>query len=263
MTSGNSMHWGCMLRPGSAAADVGFGPLMLRLLPRIRRAFPKAAIWIRLDGGFASPEVLDLLDEQGVEYLVGLPGTLPLAEEAAEALQRARRMGRQTGEPARVFGACSHERESWPEPRRVIYKAEVTYLQGRDPRDNVRFVVTNLRHAPERVYTFYRGRGEMENRIKELKQGLQMDRTSCTRFLANPFRVLLSCAAYVLMQELRRLAAGTDCAQAQAWTLRERLLKLAVWVQVSVRRIVLHLPSDFPGRAAWLRVALCLDAVPG
>ena len=100
----------------------------------------------------------------------------------------------------------------------------------------------------------------MENRLKELHHGLEMDRTSCPRFLANQFRVLLTLAAYVLFQELRRRAAGTVCADAQVTTLRERLIKLAVWVQRSVRRIVLHLPTTFPWLPTWRRLARAVGA---
>jgi len=74
---------------------------------------------------------------------------------------------------------------------------------------------------------------------------LQIDRTSCSDFWANQFRVLLTAAAYVLLQELRLRAAGTDCARAQVWTLRERLLKLGARVLVSVRRVVVHYPHPF------------------
>jgi hypothetical protein len=44
------------------------------------------------------------------------------------------------------------------------------------------------------------------------------------------------------------------------WTLRERLLKVAVWVERSVRRIVLHLPQSFPWRDAWQHLARALSA---
>lgn len=64
------------------------------------------------------------------------------------------------------------------------------------------------------------------NRIKELHHGLEVDRTSCSRFLANLFRVLLTAAAYVLMQELRLRAAGTKLARARVSTLRDCLLKI-------------------------------------
>ena len=145
----------------------------------------------------------------------------------------------------------------------MIIKAEVVRLPGRDPKCNPRFVVTNLGDTPATVYALYCQRGEMENRLKELHNGLALGRTSCSRFWANQFRVLLTTAAYVLLQELRRQAHGTDCASAQVSTLRERLLKLAVWVERSVRRLVLHLPQCAPWGDTWRRVAVAVGATPG
>ena len=105
------------------------------------------------------------------------------------------------------------------------------------------------------MYEFYCPRGDVENRLKELHHGLEMDRTSCSKFRANQFRVLLTLAAYILFQELRRRAARTVCADAQVTTLRERLVKLAVWVERSARRIVLHLPLNFPWLSTWRQLA--------
>jgi hypothetical protein len=99
----------------------------------------------------------------------------------------------------------------------------------------------------------------MENRLKKLHRGLELDRTSYSRFMANQFRVLLTAAAYVLFRELQRRAQGTACAGAQVTTLRERLLKVAMWIERSVRRIVLHLPPAF----AWLRSIVNMNARPG
>ena len=105
-------------------------------------------------------------------------------------------------------------------------KPEVVRAPDKDPKDNPRFVITNMKHSPQWIYErVYCQRGDIENRIKELHD-LEIDRTSCSSFWANQFRVLLT-AAYVLMQELRLRAAGTACAGAQVCMLRERLLKLA------------------------------------
>ncbi len=91
--------------------------------------------------------------------------------------------------------------------------------RGCEPKDNPRFLVTNLNERAQWVYEdFYCQRGEIENRIKELHHGLEIDRTSCSRFLANQLRVLLTLAAYVLMQEIRLRAAGTVLARAQVST---------------------------------------------
>lgn len=252
-----------MLRPGNSPAHLGLIAMLRRVLERLWAAFPKARIRVRLDGGFGAPEVLDFLDENGVEYVVGLSTTQPLKKRAARALGTARRLFRERGKTVPVYGETLHQtKTSWPHRRRVIFKAEVVQLPGRDPKDNLRFVVTNLRSSPQHVYGIYTDRGDAENRIKELKNDLAIDRTSCSRFLANQLRVLLTAAAYVLMQELRLRGRHTDCAHAQVGTLRLRLLKLAAWVEVSVRRVVVHLPRAFPADASWLRIAGQLGAVP-
>ena len=148
--------------------------------------------------------------------------------------------------------------------RRIVYKAEVTRHPHRDPKDNPRFVVTNMKQSPQWLYEqVYCQRGDLENRIKELHYGMEIGRTSCSSFWANQFRVLMTAAAYVLMQELRLRLTRTDCARAQVSTLRERFLKLGAQVIASVRRIVLHLPHSFPYRDGFYRLALSLGAQTG
>ena len=109
-------------------------------------------------------------------------------------------------------------------------------------------MVTNLPGDPHELYDqVYCQRGEMENRIKEQQLGLFADRTSCHRMLANQLRLMLSSAAYVLMETVRRIGlAGMHLAQAQVTTIRVKLLKIAARVKVSVRRIVLYLASGCP-----------------
>jgi hypothetical protein len=145
----------------------------------------------------------------------------------------------------------------------VILKAEVVQQGDKAPKENPRFVVTNMKQSPQWIYEqVYCQRGEIENRIKELK-ALDVDRTSCTNFWANQLRVLMTAAAYVLMQEIRLAATLTTMARAQVWSLRERLLKLGVRVVASVRRMVLHLPESFPFLDVFRQVAYALGATPG
>ena len=190
---------------------------------------------------------------------------MPVLERHAEsAMQTARTQSEVSGETAHVYTDTRYAARTWGHERRVVIKAEVVRLGERAPRDNPRFVVTNLRQTPRFIYEkVYCARGDIENRIKELLDGLQIDRTSCCRFWANQLRVLLTAAAYVLMQELRLRAAGTACARTQVTWLRDRLLKLGVQVVRSVRRLVLHLPRATPQREAWQRIALALGARAG
>jgi hypothetical protein len=110
--------------------------------------------------------------------------------------------------------------------------------------------VTNIPGDPQELYDAVScQRGEAENRIKEQQLDLFAGRTSCHRFLANQFRLLLSSAAYVLVQALRREAlAGTELAEAQVGTIRLKLLRVAARVVSSVRRVAFHLASSYPYR---------------
>jgi hypothetical protein len=254
----------CVLRPGNAPATLGALGILQRTLEKLIDAFPKAKILVRLDGGFASPEVLEYLEDAGLSYVVAMARNSVLARHAEPLMKKARRRSKRTGETEHVYGVCRYAAKSWNRRRRVVIKAEVVRLEGREPKDNARFVITNLSDRPRAVYEdVYCQRGDVENRIKELHHGLEIDRTSCTRFWANQLRVLMTAAAYVLMQELRIHAAGTSCARAQVATLRERLIKLGVWVEQSVRRIVLHFPAAFPFKDDWFRLARALDASTG
>lgn len=254
-----------VLRPGNAPDKRGVIPLLRRLLPRIREKFPKVRLLIRLDGGFRAPEILAFLDGQPkLDYVVGYATNAVLEEEAFDALCQSWKHWRQ-GDPCwKVYGACSYAANSWPRPRRVIFKTEILDHPGRDLKENLRFVVTNLRQSPRWLYEkIYCARGDVENRIKELKDDLQIDRTSCTRFLANQLRVLMTAAAYVLMQELRLHLARTRARRYQVSTLRVHLLKIGVRLVVSVRRNVLHLPRSYPFTDLWRCLATNLGAVRG
>jgi hypothetical protein len=249
-----------VLRPGNAPAPRGARGILRRLLGKLRTAFPQATLRVRLDGGFAHPKLFTFLEQQQVEYVVAMASNVRLAKRARRLLGQARLRSKTTGRTEHLYGETRYAARTWRRRRRVIIKAEVVRHPDRAPKNNPRFVVTNLPDPPEAVYHVYCGRGDVENRLKELHHGLQLDRTSCARFVANQFRVLLTLAAYILFQELGRRAARTTCADAQVTTLRERLLKLAVWVHRSARRIVLHLPASFPWLTTWRQLARAVGA---
>jgi hypothetical protein len=218
---------------------------------------------VRLDGGFAAPEIFAFLEHEGIEYVVAMAKNKILERRAARMMGTARRMSRESGETEHLYGETRYAAGTWDHRRRVIIKAEVVRHPGREPKNNPRFVVTNLKQSPRHLYeVIYCARANVENRIKELHHGLEIDRTSCTRFLANQLRGMLTAAAYVLYQELRLSAARTAFRSAQVNTLREHLMKLGAWVESSVRRIVLHLPAACIYRRDWQSIARSLGAAP-
>src|SRR5439155_13039033 len=172
----------------------------------------------------------------------------------------ARVLSEASGVTEHVFTDFHYAAGTWDRERRVVCKAEVVRHEGREPKLNARFVVTNLCGKAHRVYRrVYCMRGEAENRIKELFD-VAIDRTSCVKFRANQLRVLLAAAAYVMLQEMRLTARGTAWARAQVARLRLELLKIGVQVVASVRRLVLRLPAAFPYRDGWRVPAVHLGA---
>jgi hypothetical protein len=210
-------------------------------------------ITFRADSGFCRWKLLRWCERNDVGYCVGLARN-PVLERMAEPFMTAAKAEFEaTGEKQRRFHELTYAAQTWDRPRRVILKAE--HLA---PGPNARFVVTNLDHlTAAQVYDeLYVLRGDAENRIKEQQLGLFADRTSCHKFLANQFRLLLASAAYVLLEHLRRVGLpGTELARAQVSTIRTKLLKIGARVVVSVRRIYLSLASSYPLAALFRRVA--------
>jgi hypothetical protein len=231
------------LRPSNIDAAKHARAVLKLLVDKLRKVWPEVKIVVRGDSGFCRWRLMRWCDSHGIGYVLGLAQNPVLRRVASDEIARARRQFEQAGQPQRIFGTFSYAASTWDRSRRVIVKAEHT-AQGANPR----FLVVNVPGEPQELYEeVYCQRGEMENRIKEQQLDLFADRPSCHRFLANQFRLLLSSAAYILVQALRRTAlVGTELAQAQVGTIRLKLFKVAARVAVTVRRVVFHLSSSYP-----------------
>lgn len=252
------------LRPGNSKEPRGTIALLRRIVAEIRSLFgSRKAILVRLDAGFAHPRVLDALEELKVKFVVGMPTNDRLKVWAKKKQPDVRKRAKKSGETERAFDEKPYKARSWKSNRRVILKAESIPYPGRDTKDNPRFVVTNLRSAPKKVYATYCMRGDAENRIKEVKRDLHVDRTSCSRFVANQLRVIMTTAAYMMHVELRWRLRRTKLKSAQVSRLITTLIKVSVVVKRSVRRYLFQLPANFPFAQEWQQAALSLGAVSG
>jgi hypothetical protein len=249
------------LRPGLSKEVHGTIALLIRTVKRLRRAFKRVRIRVRLDAGFACPQLFEALDALRIEYLVAMPENEILARRSSVYMGAARSLAEQFNTTTTLFGECSYKTRSWNCKRRVIFKAEVVSAPGKSLKRNARYVVTNLRGKPERVWKTYCKRGDSENRIKELKRDLDVDRTSCSSFLANQVRVLMAAAAFVLFQELRASLSDADLKRSMVGTLRVRLLKIGATITESVRRVVVSLPASYPWKQRWRQAAECVSAM--
>jgi hypothetical protein len=248
------------LRPSNIDAARHSRAILKLLVRRLRRQWPEVRILFRADSGFCRWRLLRWCDRHGVDYIIGLAKNARLQRLARRQLVQARWDHRRSGQKQRIFDQFLYAAGTWDRPRRVIAKAEHSD-QGANPR----FVVTSLPGDGQTLYDrLYCQRGDAENRIKEQQLGLFADRTSCHDFLANQFRVLLSAAAYVLVETLRRIGlAGTDLAAAQVTTIRLKLLKIGGRVVRSVRRLAVHLAGGYPWQQTFRTIVDRLARWPG
>lgn len=237
----------CVLRPGNVNSSPGSVAVLKRIVRRLRSEWPNVDIVFRADGGFAVPELYELCEREGLDYVIGFQGTSPLKLLNEKNLESARERYKETKMKVRTFDSTYYRASSWSKERRIIMKTEVS-AEG----ENQRFVVTNLTGDAEEVYDFYAMRGEVENQmIKELKLDTKADRLSCHRFSANQFRLLMHGFAYTLLLELRRNLHGTELEAARMATVRIKLLKIAARVRQTFRRIWIELPSSYPFKEIW------------
>jgi hypothetical protein len=129
---------------------------------------------VRLDRGFATAKLFTFLEREQVDYVVAMASNRRLEKRPRRLMGRARVLSRHTGATAHLYGDTRYAAKTWPHQRRVIIKAEVVRHSGRAPKNNPRFVVTNLPLRPQAVYALYCQRGDVENRLKELHHGLEM-----------------------------------------------------------------------------------------
>src|SRR5260221_6907277 len=67
-----------LLRPGKTPSGVEVRGHLRRLIRRIRRHWPTTGITIRGDGHYGRPEVMEWCDENGIDFVFGLPGNTVL-----------------------------------------------------------------------------------------------------------------------------------------------------------------------------------------
>jgi hypothetical protein len=224
----------------------------------LRRRFPAATLLLRADAGFATPRVEATLEAEGVGYVLAIGPNRAFTRRIAAARARAERRFARTGSAVHVRTSFRHRACRWPRQRRILVQLAVS-----GSGTVVRYYVTNRTGRAGDLIAWYAKRGEAENRIKEWKNDLHVDRLSCHRYRANAARLQLHTLAFALLAYFRHwLLALTPLARATVGTIRAQLLKIGARVVRTVRRIWVHLASGWPGRATFVTVHAALARAP-
>jgi Transposase DDE domain group 1 len=255
-----------ILRPGKTPSGKEVRKLLSRLIGRIRRHWSDTCLTIRGDGHYGREEAMTWCDNNGVDYIFGLPGNVVLdrlVEATADDI-RVRRAVNQA-EVLRGFAETRYAAKSWNRERRVVARIEASASHADDMLRrgiDIRYVVTSLQGGDaEHIYeTIYCARGQAENLIKQHKTQLSSDRTSCRSALANQMRLILHSGAYWLLLDLRAaIPSWSPLRHTEFATIRLRLLKIAGRIIETASRIRIALASCCPEAETFSLVALKLQ----
>jgi hypothetical protein len=236
------------LRPGRDASASFLVEDLHQIVSRLRRRFTQSAIRLRADAGMATPEVEYALEDEGIEYVIGMATNAVFKKRVAPIVAQAEQRYQRQQKPVSIRTSFHHRARSWPRQRRILVKVDVSAAGL-----NVRFMVTNRVGRAADLIAWYDQRGAAENFIKELKLDIHADRLSCHRFRANAVRLQLHTLALALLAYFRRsVLSGTSLAHASVATIRTTLLKVGARVIRSARRFRFHLASHWPGQDLFL-----------
>lgn len=246
---------GAILRAGNAGPAEGTVEAIKRIVKILRQAFPRVLIELRADAGFDEPVIYEYCERSKIKYFIGLPSNQRLTAKTEHIAQAAKQKFRDTfsketpegTEMVRVVAEVSFAAKSWQKYRRVVARCDF-----KEAGIEFRYVVTN--HKGGRARWLYEDkycqRGRSENVIKELKS-IKCDRLSNHEFLANQFRLLLHTFAYILLDAVRKAGPVSE-RKITLKTLQLRLIKVAVRVKETARKIFLRWPAAYPWQEAFV-----------
>jgi hypothetical protein len=228
------------LRPGNVHSAEGTLKFIKPLVQRYRAWFK--LFWLRADAAFANPENYEYCEEERITYFIRLPSNASLERLLGPHLVRPVGRPLKSGIQVKTVDLL-YQARSWSRPRRVVAKIE--WHRGElFPR--IGFVITNSRLLAGKVTKVYNGRGDVENRIKEGKNTLRWDKTSCQSFEANQARLQMGVLAYNLLHMIRQFYVwGEEVKWSMEWLIK-RLIKVGARVSYHARRWYVHVASAFP-----------------
>ena len=121
-------------------------------------------LYFRGDAAFASPEIYDYLEAEGMLYAIRLPANKVLQGSIAHLLKRP--VGRPPNDVRQYHASFSYRAKSWDKVRRVVAKVE-WHPDELVPR--VGFIVTNLSRSAELVTWFYNQRAKRSSTSRKAR----------------------------------------------------------------------------------------------
>ena len=242
------------LRSGNTSSANNFLSFLEDTLAKLKN---KTIGLIRLDSGFFQSDILDYLEEKVMDYVVAVKFTHPIQHMIHDIKNW---MILDTG-----IEICEqiYQSKSWDKPRRIVIVRQkikdrpqatgkqLSLFPEEEIYRNYRYsaYVTNMKLPAAEVWRLYRGRGDAENRIKELKYDFGFDSFNLNDFFATEAALTFAMIAYNLMS-LFRMFVLQEKTQKTLSTLRYRTFAIGAYFEKINGKLVLKIALN-KKRRAW------------
>ena len=240
---------GTQLRGGSDYCCKNVSDFLEPILNEYLNEYPDTAVFLRGDSGFATDELYSLCESHGTSYAIRLKENGVLRKLASEIESELEDLTAENMvDYAVVYGEFLYRAKSWDYPRRVVCKIEKPAGQM---LHLYTFVVTNMDSSAGELIAFYCKRGNMENMIKECKNGFDFGAVSSSTMLVNANRLKIHMLAYNIFNLFRRLVLPVIMRKDRIDTIRLKLFKTAVRIVYKARYLYFKLCSSCPFKDAF------------
>ena len=247
---GYQPHLGFLFESGLALGDefregnVPAGARAVEFLDSCRRMMPKGKKirYYRSDSAAYQAGVINYCFEHNMLFTI----TADKDEAVKEAIKGIKREEWQSYEGDREIAETVHTMNQTKEAFRLIVQ-RWSRLQGElfNPDPYCYHVIATNREEPaEEVVRLHNQRGQLENYIKELKNGLGMDWMPCGETYANAVFFRIGVIAYNLFQALKLLGLPAWWRTATIATVRWRLYQVAARLVYHARQVLLRLATS-------------------
>jgi len=199
-------------RSGNVHDSNGAKEFIEQCVKQVKTACPKANIELRMDGAFFSEQIIEYLDELGVEYTISVPFERYTTTIKCYIEQRKRWRGIRKG--AKYFEkkisldswSIARHRFLFVRDRHKEQSKGVLQLDLFKPYDfdyRYKVVVTNKTTQAKHVAEYHEGRGTQEGLFAELKTEAALSYVPCNTWNANKLFLLSNVVAHNLTRELQ------------------------------------------------------------
>jgi hypothetical protein len=242
------------LRSGNTSSSEGFVPFLEDTFQKLKN---KNISLLRLDSGFYDKDVFEYLEqkEKPINYIV--------AARFYEPIQRiiANKQAWLVIDEGIEISEFQYQSPLWEKSRRMIVVRQRIKDRPKATGKTLRLFadeeyfrqyrysayITNLTLSPADVWRLYRGRGDAENRIKELKYDFGFDSFNMQSFFGTEAALIFAMLAYNLMALFRQFILGSKV-QHTLSTLRYKAFAIGAYFKKVNNRYILKLSLNMKRR---------------